>query len=46
MAPPLPKFKKSASPYDVRVSREGKGFKNLYGQNYYSFPFKIVDLPR
>ncbi len=40
----LPKFKKSPAPYDVRVSREGKGgFKGVYGQNFYSAPFKNFD---
>mgnify|MGYP000209289936 CR=1 FL=1 len=40
----LPKFKKSPNPTDVRVSREGKGgFKGLYGQNFYSAPFKNLD---
>ena len=38
---PLPKFKKSPNPTDVRVSREGQGgFKGVYGQNFYSAPFK------
>ena len=40
----LPKFKKSPNPTDVRVSREGQGgFKGIYGQNFYSAPFKNLD---